>query len=87
MNGERLPGKASEGIGWSYEAVGVFAAGAWYICNQFHAAFPATRTECDIDAGELQHDFLKAVCDFEQARGQFERAPDKGQIGFSVTIG
>jgi hypothetical protein len=65
----------------------VFAAAAWDFCNPFHDAFLAARTKCDIDAGELQHDFLEAVCDFEQARGQSEQAPYKGQIGCSVTIG
>ena len=50
MNTKRLSGKATQVIRWPYELVGVFAAAAWYFCNQFHDAFLAARTKCDVDA-------------------------------------
>ena len=74
-------------IGGSYELIGVFAAGPRYLCNQFHVAFFAAGTECDVDAGEFEHHFLKGLGDFEQLRGQFEQAADEVRIGCAVAIG
>ncbi len=50
--GERLA------VGRSNELIGVFARVAKDVCDLLHPTFFAAGTKGDVDAGELEHDFL-----------------------------
>ena len=67
-----LTDSGNEVVGWPYEAMGVFSAVPWYICQGLHPALPAAWTKCDVDSGELEHHFFKGVGDVNQWGGPFE---------------
>ena len=67
--------------------MGVFAAVPWYFCHELHPALHTAGTQGDVDAGELEHDFLQGVGQFDQLRGHIEQAPDEVHIGSAVAIG
>jgi hypothetical protein len=84
---ERLTSSLKVAIRCSYEGIGVLAGVSWYFSNQVHPAFLAQRTQCDVDAGELHHHFLKAVGHCAQLSGYFQQAPNEVQSGPAVSIG
>ena len=52
--------------------MGVFSSVPWYNCEGLHFAFLTAGTKSDVDTGDLEHHFLKGVCNFSQLVGYFE---------------